>query len=221
MVRRHFFTDRELAMESPRRGNRGSRVALGAALVVAFVTLAGCSTTAATPTHKPTHAESTPKPQKTPPSYTIEATTGGFVYKDAPSGYAVTFPQRPYVEPLAHNETDQLANYASVEETSSELVSIGQVLNKTPHLQAQLMGVVSSMNPSGQVSASSYTLGGLDAVQAQFTTGSSSAIPSDLVGQPAEIVVAGDGYHFYELVALGGTSDQRQAFFDSFKRTDK
>jgi hypothetical protein len=219
MVRRHFFKDRELAMEST-RGNRGSRVALGAALVVAFLTLAGCSTTAATPTHKPAHAESTPTPQKTPSSYTIEDTTGGFVYKDTPSGYAVTFPQRPDVEPLENNETDQEANFASVEVVSSEFVSIGQVLNKTPNLQAQLMGVVSSMNPSGQVSASSYTLGGLDAVQAQFTTGSSSAIPSDLVGQPAEIVVAGDGNHFYELVAIGRTSDQRQAFFDSFKRTD-
>ncbi|HEY4267312.1 MAG TPA: hypothetical protein VGM94_03880, partial [Galbitalea sp.] len=99
--------------------------------------------------------------------------------------------------------------------------STGQVLNKTPNLQAQLMGVVSSMNPSGQISASSYTLGGIEAAQAQFTAGSGSGIPSNVVGQPGEIVVAGDGDHFYELIALGGTSDQRQAFFDSFKRTDK
>jgi hypothetical protein len=207
-------------MESTKSGNRGSRVALGTALIVAFLTLAGCSTIAATLTHKPAHAESTPT-QKTASSYTIEDTTGGFVYTDAPSGYAVTFPQRPDVQPLAHNETDQVANYVSVEVTSGEFVSTGQVLNKTPNLRAQLMGVVSSMNPSGQIGASSYTLGGLDAVQAQFTTGSSSAMPSNLVGQPAEIVVAGDGNHFYELLALGGTSDQRQAFFDSFKRIDK
>ena len=208
-------------MESTRTGNRGSRVALGAALIVAFLTLAGCSTTAATPTHKPAHAESTPPPQKTASSYTIEETTGGFVYQDASSGYAVTFPQRPDVAPLAHNETDQVANYVSVEVTSGEFVSIGQILNKTPNLQAQLMGVVSSMNPSGQISANGYTLGGLEAAQAQFTTGSSSAMPSNLVGQPAEIVVAGDGNHFYDLLAIGGTSDQRQAFFDSFKRIDK
>ena len=38
---------------------------------------------------------------------------------------------------------------------------------------------------------------------------------------PAELVVAGDGHHFYNLTAIGGTSDQRQAFFDSFKRIDK
>jgi hypothetical protein len=146
----------------------------------------------------------------------------GFIYKDAVSGYAVTFPQRPDVEPLANNETDQAANFASFSDLmSTEFASTGQVLNKTPNLQAQLMGVVSSMNPSGQIGASSYTLGGLDAAQAQFTTGSSSQIPSYLVGQPAEIVVAGDGNRFYELFALGGTSDQRQAFFDSFKRIDK
>jgi hypothetical protein len=208
-------------MESTNGGNRGSRVALCAALIVAFLTLAGCSTTEPSPTHKPAHAESTPTPQKTGASYTIESTTGGFVYTDAPSGYALTFPQRPDVQPLANNETDQAANYVSVEVTSGEFVSTGQVLNKTPNLRAQLMGLVSSMNPSGQISASSYTLGGLDALQAQFTTGSSPAMPSDLVGQPAQVVVAGDGYHFYELLALGGTSDQRQAFFDSFKRTDK
>ena len=219
MVRRHFFNRSRRGHGLNREGQ--SRVALGAALIVAFLTLAGCSTTAATPTHKPAHAESTPTPQKTASSYTIEDTTGGFVFKDAPSGYAFTFPQRPDVAPLAKNETDQVANYASVEVTSGEFASTGQVINKTPNLQAQLMGVVSSMNPSGQISASSYTLGGLDAAQAQFTTGSSSAIPSNLVGQPAEIVVAGDGNHFYELVALGGTSDQRQAFFDSFKRIDK
>lgn len=209
-------------MTSGRGGNRGSRIVLGFVLTAVFLTLAGCSTTAASPALKPAHAESTPTPQKTAAQYTIEGTTGAFVYKDAPAGYAVTFPQRPDVEPLANNETDQVANFASFSDLMSiEFASTGQVLSKTPNLQAQLMGVVSSMNPSGQVSASSYTLGGLDAAQAQFTTGSSSAIPSNLVGQPAEIVVAGDGNHFYELSALGGTSDQRQAFFDSFKRIDK
>src|SRR6187402_629430 len=168
------------------RGGRGSRVAFGAALIVAFLTLAGCSTTGPSPTHKPAHPSHAPTTQSAPSTYTIEDTTGGFIYTDVPSGYAVTFPQRPDVEPLAHNETDQVANYASVEVKSGEFVSTGQVLNKTPNLQAQLMGMVSSMNPSGQISASSYTLGGLDAAQAQFTTGSNSAIPSDLVGQPAE-----------------------------------
>lgn len=207
-------------MKSAKSGNRGSRVALSTAVTAAFLTLAGCSITVPSPTHKPAHASHAPTPQ-TAASYTIEETTGGFVYTDAPSGYAVTFPRRPDVEPLDHNESDQVANYVSAELTSGEFISTGQVLNKIPNLQGQLMGVVSSMNPSGQIGASSYTLGGLDAAQAQFTVGSGSAIPSDLVGQAAEIVVAGDGYHFYELLALGGTLDEREAFFDSFKRIEE
>jgi len=203
-------------MESTKSGNRGSRVALGAALIVAFLTLAGCSA----PNLSPTQAPPTPTSQNTSSTYTIEETTEGFIYQDAPSGYAITFPQRPDVEPLANNETDQPANFVSVELESGEFASIGQVLDKEPNLRAQLMGFVQSLNPSGQVSASSYTLGGLEAAQAQFTTGDSPSLPSSLVGQPGEVVVAGDGNRFYELVAIGGTADQRQAFFDSFERTD-
>jgi hypothetical protein len=212
MVKRHFFKrsgiGHELSQERP------SRVALGAALIVTFLTLAGCSTTDLTPTHTPTS-------HKSAPPYRVEDSTGGFIYREALSGYAVTFPQRPDVEPLEGNEFDQPAYYVSADLASGYFVSIGQVINKTPNLRAQLMGDVSSMNPSGQITASSYTLGGLDADQAQFTTGKVSGMPSNLVGLPAELVVAGDGHHFYNLTAIGGTSDQRQAFFDSFKRIDK
>lgn len=208
-------------MESTNSRIRGSRVALGAALVMVFLALAGCSTTDPTPTHKPTQAAHAPTSQKTAAPYTIEQTAGGFIYKDATSGYAVTFPQEPNVEPLANNETDQLANFASTELTSSEFASSAEILNHAPHLRNQLMGWVQSMNPSGQISASSYTLGGLDALRAAFTTGDSPATPSDLVGQPCEIVMAGDGNRFYELVVIGGTSDDRQVFFDSFKRIEE
>jgi hypothetical protein len=203
-------------MESTKSGNRGSRVALGAALIVAFLTLAGCSV----PNSSPTQAPPTPTSENTSSTYTIEETTEGFIYQDASSGYTITFPQRPDVEPLANNETDEPANFVSVELASGEFASIGQVLTHEPDLRAQLMGFVQSLNPSGQVSASSYTLGGLDAAQAQFTTGDSPSLPSSLVGQPGEVVVAGDGNRFYELVAIGGTAEQRQAFFDSFERID-
>jgi hypothetical protein len=122
---------------------------------------------------------------------------------------------------LANTETGQPANSASAYLPPGEFASTGEVLDKTPNLQAQLMGFVQSLNPSGQVSASSYTLGGLEADQAQFTTGKGAGVPSNGVGLPGELVVAGDGNHFYQLIAIGGTSDQRQAFFDSFKRIDK
>lgn len=207
-------------MESTNRGNRGSRVTIVPALVVAFLILAGCSTTDPSPTHSPVEG-STPTPQQDASSYTIDETTGGFIYMDVPSGYAVTFPQRPNVEPLSSNVSDQPANYASAELTSSQFVSIGQVLDKAPELRSQLMGFVQSLNPTEQVNASSYTLGGLDAVWAEFTIGDSPGIPSNLVGQPGETVMAGDGHNFYQLVAIGGSSDQRQAFFDSFKRIEE
>jgi hypothetical protein len=205
-------------MESPRIGNRRLHLAFGAMFIVAVLTLAGCGTTPASSRHSPTASE-TPTSQDT--GYTVEDTPAGFVYQEAASGYALTFPQRPDVAPLANNQADQDAYYvSSSDQESNQFISIGQVLDKTPNLRAQVLGAAQSLNPSGQVSATSYTLGGLDAAQAQFTTGEGQGMPSYLVGQPAEIVVAGDGNRFYELIAIGGTSDQRQAFFDSFERID-
>jgi hypothetical protein len=209
-------------MKLKESGSRGSRAALGVTLIVTFVALTGCSSPDRSSTHESSHtAAHTPSSQKSASPYTVEGATGGFIYKDALSGYAVTFPQRPDVEPLSDNESDQPAYYVSANLASGYFLSIGQVIDKTPNLRAQLMGDVSSLNPSGQVSASSYMLGGLDADQAQFTTGKVSGMPSNLDGLPAELVVAADGHHFYNLTAIGGTADQRQAFFDSFKRIDK
>lgn len=206
-------------MESTNRVNRGSHVTIIPVLVVAFLILAGCSTTDPSPSDSPVE-ESTSAPQQDA-SYTIDETAGGFIYMDVPSGYAVTFPQQPNVAPLANNVSDQPANYASAELTTGEFVSIGQVLDKTPDLRSQIMGFVQSLDPTGQVNASSYTLGGLDAVWAEFTIGDGAGIPANLAGQQGETVMAGDGYNFYQLVAIGGSSDQRQAFFDSFKRIDE
>jgi hypothetical protein len=208
-------------MESIKTGSRRSRVTFGAALVLALLTLAGCGLFVP-PTHKPAHGAQTAEPQKAGSPYTIESTSGGFTYQDAVSGYAVTFPHRPSVEPLLHNETVHPANFVSFsDQTSNEFASIGEVLNKTPNLRAQLLGWVQSVNPTGQVGASSYTLDGLEAARAEFTSEDGAAIPSYLVGQQGAVVVAGDGDNFYELVALGGTSDERQAFFDSFRRIDQ
>jgi hypothetical protein len=199
--------------------NRGLHVVFGAVLIVGLLALAGCGTPAVSSAHSPTPSEETPAALDS--GYTIEDTTAGFVYQDANSGYALTFPQRPDVAPLANNQSDEDAYYvSSSDQVSNQFVSIGQVLDKTPNLRPQLLGLVQSLNPSAQVDASSYTLGGLDAARAQFTMGESQAMPSYLVGQPSEVVVASDGNRFYELIAIGGTSDQRQAFFDSFKRID-
>ena len=204
-------------MGSPTGGNR--RFAFGAVLIVGLLALAGCGTTAASSTTSPAPGDETPTPQDS--SYTLEETPAGFVFQDPTAGYALTFPQRPDVAPLANNHADQDAYYvSSSDQVSSLFVSTGQVLDKTPNLRPQLLGLVQSLNPSGQINAGSYTLGGLDAAQAQFTTGEGQELPGYLVGQPGEVVVAGDGNRFYSLLAIGGTSDQRQAFFDSFKRID-
>jgi hypothetical protein len=203
-------------MRSAGWASRVSRVALGVALLV----LAGCSTTDPSPSASSDQAAGTTAPGSGA-TYTIDETTEGFVYSDVPAGYAITFPQRPEVEPLLNNEaSDVPSNYVSASLTSSVFVSIGQVLDKEPQLRNQLLGYVQSLNPTGQVTAGSYTLGALDAVRAEFTTGDSQAIPSHLVGQPAEVVMAGDGFTFYQLLAIGGSSDQRQAFFESFERID-
>lgn len=207
---------------SSKSGNCGSLAALGAALIVSFLTLVGCSATHPSTVQKHSHAAAhTPKAQNSADPYTVEDVTGGFTYSDAIAGYAITFPERPDVEPLANNESDTPAYFVSAELGSGEFASTGQVLDHVPNLRAQLMGVSSSMSPDGAISAGSYTLGGLDADEAQFTTGKGGGIPSNLVGLPAELVVAGDGDNYYELIAIGGTAAQRQAFFDSFKRIDK
>jgi hypothetical protein len=39
-------------------------------------------------------------------------------------------------------------------------------------------------------------------------------------GRPATVVSAGDGHRLYELIVVGGTPEERQAFFDSFKLLD-
>ena len=208
-------------MESTKRGNRRSHVTIVAGLVVASLILAGCSTIVPSLIHSPVEVSPAPTPLQDASSYTIDETSGGFIYKDVPSGYAVNFPQRPNVDPLSNNVSDQPAYFASAELPSSMFASIGQVLDKAPELRSQLMGYVGSLNPTGQINASSYTLGGLDAVWAEFTTGDSPAIPSNRVGQLGETVMAGDGHNFYQLIAIGGSADQRQAFFDSFKRIEE
>jgi hypothetical protein len=79
-----------------------------------------------------------------------------------------------------------------------------------PDLRGELFGWLQSVKTSGQIGASSYELVGLPALQAEFT------MEGD---QKAETIVASDGKRFYQLIAMGGTAEERQAFFDSFRRT--
>lgn len=201
-------------MQSARAMNRGARLAVGVLLMAAFLALAGCSATAASPTHanhKP--AVHTPTPKKTASHYTTQSTSAAYVYKDGLAGYAVTFPSEPIVEPLAINGTDRLANYASFgdDQSMKGFIARGEVRDSPPNLRGELFGWLQSVKTSGQIGASSYELGGLSALQAEFTLEG---------GQKSATVVASDGNRFYQLIVLGGTPEQAQAFFDSFSLTD-
>jgi hypothetical protein len=209
-------------MQSSGANTRGPRLALGAVLIAASMTLTGCSTIAALPTHA-THKPvvHTPAPTKTASHYTTQATSAGYVYKDALSGYAVTFPDEPDVKPLAINGSNRLGNAAiSSDLATIELFSRGEVRDSPPNLRGELMGWIQSVETSGQIGASSYQLGGLDGARAEFTIGGDQEDPDFLVGKEGETVVASEGNRFYQLIALGGTPEQRQVFFDSFTRID-
>lgn len=78
-------------------------------------------------------------------------------------------------------------------------------------LRGELFGWLQSVEASGQIGASSDELGGLPAMRAEFTMAG---------GRGAATVVAGDGNRFYQLIALGGRPEERQAFFDFFSLTD-
>jgi len=209
-------------MQWTRANRRAARLALGAVLAAAFLALAGCGTIAASPTHA-THkpAVHTPTPQKTASHYTTKSTSAGYVYTDGLAGYAVTFPDKPEVKPLAINGTHRLGNFAySSDLATYEFAARGEVRNSPPNLRGELFTWIQSVKPSGQVGASGDELAGLEAAQAEFTTGDDQDGPAYLLGQQAQTVMARDGNTFYQLIALGGTPEQRQAFFDSFSLTD-
>lgn len=210
-------------MPSHRSGNPSLRLASSVLLIAAALLLAACSANALTThaTHKSAHTGSTPRPTATASHYTTQGTHEGWIYKDELAGYTVTFPNEPDVKPLAINGTDRLANFAyCTDQISNEYIARGEVRDSPPDLRGELFGWLQSVKTSGQIGASSYQLDNLSGARAEFTVGSDQGGPGSLTGAQGETVVASDGQHFYQLIAIGGTSDQRQVFFDSFKLTN-
>jgi hypothetical protein len=141
-------------------------------------------------------------------TWATPTTSAGYVYEDADAGYAVTFPGEPHVAPLQINGTDRSANLVTYGAPSTvAYMSRGEVRNLPADLRDELFKYLGSVS-SGQVGASSTELGGLPALQAEFVG------PN---GIDATTIVAGDGDRFYQLIAVAGTPEDRQAFFDSFK----
>lgn len=176
------------------------RIAMTALLIAASIILAGCSTV----TTPPAPAENTPA--STP------ATSDGYVYEDVKAGYAVTFPGEPEVGQLAIEGTDRTANLVGYLDAAGETtyISRGELRDFPADLRGELFGWLQSVNTTGQIGASSYELVGLSALRAEFAVD----------GQDATTVVAGEGNRFFQLIAAGGTPEERQEFIDSFELLD-
>jgi hypothetical protein len=182
-------------MQSAKANNLGPRIVLTAVLIAASTTLAGCSTV-------------TPPPSPAADTAATPATATGYVYEDDPADYAVTFPGEPVIEPLAIHGTDRRANLVGYGDTSTIVyVSRGEIREFPVDLREELFGWLGSV-ASGQIGANSDELDGLPALRAEFSMND---------GQEATTIVAGEGYRFYQLIAMGGTPEERQAFFDSFE----
>jgi hypothetical protein len=198
-------------MRSTTVSNLGPRLVFGVVMIAVSIALAGCGTvtTHASPA---TSTSAPPRPSPTPSDFTLTpSTSGDYVYMDALAGYAVTFPGQPDVRPLEVSGTHRLANIAGYGDSSTfVLIARGEVRDSRPDLQGELFGWLQSIKTTGGVGASGGELAGLPSAQAQFTVGN----------RQGQTIVVGDGDRFYQLIAMGGTAQERQTFFDSFHVTN-
>jgi hypothetical protein len=184
-------------MQSAKANRRGPRLTLAAGIIAASITLTGCSAIIASL-----------EPVTESPTATT-STSAGYVYTDTDAGYIVTFPGEPQVNPLAISGTDRFAHLVGYSGPSTiGLISRGELRDSPPSLRGELFGWLQSLETTGQIGASSDELGGLSALRAEFT------LEGD---QDGETVVASDGNRFFQLIAIDGTPEERQAFFDSFR----
>jgi hypothetical protein len=207
-------------MRTTTLSNLGTRLVFGAALIAVSLAVAGCGTvTANASATGSTHAKkspakstpATPRPSATPSHFTLTSSpSGSDVYEDDLAGYSVTFPGQPDVKPLAISGTNRLGNIALYYDTTTfGLIARGEVRDAAPDLQTELFGWLQSITPTGEIKAGGSEFDGLPDAQAQFTD----------EGLPSETIMANDGDRFFQLIAIGGTAKQRQAFFDSFRLT--
>jgi len=183
-------------------GPRRARRALSALLIAASIALAGCGA-APDPTTLPDPAEGTP------------SAPSGYIYQDAVAGYAVTFPGEPTIQTVPGAGTDRTVDmalhlsdpyYMSRGEGTDEEVSM-DFLVKALRNSVQSAGAAPA-DGTDNLAVTAIELEGLPAFTADLT------MPD---GGDATIVVAGEGNRFYQLVVIGGTPEERQAFFDSFE----
>lgn len=172
-------------------------------LIAASFTVAGCSTF--TPLHSPA-------------AHTREATASapaGY-YTDAAANYAITFPGKPSVEPIEGSDTGAMrASYSTGPDPTAPNATYytagGTTESATEITPTDLEGDLLQLVNQGAVftgQGKKFTVDGMPALMSDFTG------PD---GKPSAIVISGKGHRFYQLIVRGGTSQDRQTFFDSFK----
>lgn len=194
------------AMRSTTTASLARRMALSALIIAASIVLAGCAfpTPSAPPEETPT---------ATPTSST------GYVYEDADAGYAITFPGEPEVQTGVDNGEGGVLAIASFVTSSAEPIR---------YMSHGIIGFEFGMAELPIVLVNSARASGAVVDDGAITAAEVQGLPAFIAdvtmsdGTPGSVLMAGDveAKIGYQLVVVGGTPDERQAFFDSFLLLD-
>lgn len=178
-----------------------ARIALGTLAIVASLALTGCVSTLSSLI--PGGATPTP------------TATAGYRYVDTDNGFAVTFPGTPSLQPVAGNDNGAMrASYDTSADPNPQdrmyYTAAGTDASGFDITTDELEGAVHNVTMGSPAMSfpTDTELDGLPAVTEDFEL-------SD--GTESTVVVAGKGQLLYQLIAEGGTAQQRQAFIDSFE----
>jgi hypothetical protein len=145
-------------------------------------------------------------------TWTWAPTSFAGYYEDVDADYAITFPGKPFVAVTASGGTR--ASYSTAPDpaapdavfyTARGTTATGEeiVSDTLEFVFIQLIDTGAVLTGAGE----SFELEGMPALMSSFT---------DPAGKPATMLVAGEGHSLYQLIVVGGTTEERQAFFDSF-----
>ena len=132
-------------------------------------------------------------------------------YEDPVGGFAITFPGEPMVEPRTGSD-EMRAFYSTTPDPNQPdaivYIAGGTAASPRPISPGGLQEILMLMG-EGQdyIVSEAFEFNGMSALTADFT---------DPTGKPSTMLVAGEANRYYQLVVFGGTSEERQAFFDSF-----
>ena len=186
------------------------RIALGVVVIAASIALTGCATVSSPPSSAAHKSPAAHTPAATP------SAPAAYYYKDAAAKYAITFPGKPSVAAIEGSDTGaKRASYSTEPDPTAPkavyYTSGGTAASDGEITSTNLESVLFELINEGAKLTSpekKFTLDGMPAIMSDFTG-------SD--GKPSAIVLAGKGHSYYQLIVRGGTSKERETFFDSFK----